>query len=241
MQPYATSNTYDLIRGGARAMRGGSYATTSVVELINLKRGFLTKIFATLITQLGITYYVMTNYDRSKDTAGMVPRTWVLVLLSFGLIVLMAFVPMNLYAKFGLFTAFSGVIGLLFSSLMRVVDPVLIKTAVLGTLGIFTGFFLLGAMLLLSGITLGVKTGMLLLLSLLTLIIASVVMIFTGQHTRYMRGISVVGLVLFSIYIAYDTNRILQKDYYGDFVTASLDYYLDIINIFIRLLNFNHN
>ena len=40
-------------------------------------------------------------------------------------------------------------------------------------------------------------------------------------------------------FIVYDTNKILQKDYYGDFVTASLDYYLDIINIFIRLLTLN--
>jgi FtsH-binding integral membrane protein len=35
----------------------------------------------------------------------------------------------------------------------------------------------------------------------------------------------------------YDTNNILQRNYYGDFITASLDYYLDIINIFSGLLS----
>ena len=35
----------------------------------------------------------------------------------------------------------------------------------------------------------------------------------------------------------YDTNSILQRNYNGDFITASLDYYLDIINIFSGLLS----
>ena len=43
--------------------------------------------------------------------------------------------------------------------------------------------------------------------------------------------------MLFSVYIVYDTNNILQRDYGGDFITASLDYYLDIINIFSNLLS----
>jgi FtsH-binding integral membrane protein len=44
--------------------------------------------------------------------------------------------------------------------------------------------------------------------------------------------LTTIGIVLFSIYIIYDTNNILQKNYYGDFITASLDYYLDILNLF---------
>ena len=43
--------------------------------------------------------------------------------------------------------------------------------------------------------------------------------------------------MLFSVYIIYDTNSILQRDYGGDFISASLAYYLDIINIFSNLLS----
>jgi FtsH-binding integral membrane protein len=43
--------------------------------------------------------------------------------------------------------------------------------------------------------------------------------------------------MLFSVYIVYDTNIILQRDYGGDFISASLAYYLDIINIFSNLLS----
>ena len=42
--------------------------------------------------------------------------------------------------------------------------------------------------------------------------------------------------MLFSVYIIYTTNSILQEDYNGDFITASLDYYLEIFNIFVSLL-----
>ena len=70
------------------------------------KKGFLV-VFATLITQLGITYYIMTNYDRDKDKSKIVPKTWVLIVASFAIILLLALVKMNIYFKFGLFSLFS--------------------------------------------------------------------------------------------------------------------------------------
>ena len=51
----------------------------------------------------------------------------------------------------------------------------------------------------------------------------------------------IISLFLFALYILYDTNHILQRNYYGDFITASLDYYLDIINIFVNLFSLNNN
>jgi FtsH-binding integral membrane protein len=55
-----------------------------------------------------------------------------------------------------------------------------------------------------------------------------------GTYSGAVKGLSVVGLMLFSLFVVYDTNTILQRNYYGDFITASLDYYLDIINIFLN-------
>ena len=55
------------------------------------------------------------------------------------------------------------------------------------------------------------------------------------------RYLTIFSLMLFSVYIIYDTNTILQRNYFGDFITASLDYYLDIINIFVNLLSYNNN
>ena len=162
-----------------------------------------------------------------------------LVVASFALILLLALVPMSIYLKFGVFTMFSGIVGVLFSSLMKLTDPNLVQMAIVGTMGIFGTFFVLGAGMLFSGVALGLRTGLFLLASLLLLIVAMIVSYFTGEYASSYRLLSGVGLVLFSAFVVYDTNKILQKNYYGDFVTASLDYYLDIINIFVRLLSFN--
>jgi FtsH-binding integral membrane protein len=50
-----------------------------------------------------------------------------------------------------------------------------------------------------------------------------------------------IGLGLFSLFVVYDTSQILSRDYYGDFITASLDYYLDILNLFSNFLHTNNN
>ena len=237
---HATSCIYDTLYGGnKKCMKGGSMSGTDIMSLLTIKKDFLLKVFATLITQLGITYYVMTNYDREKDKDKRAPKIWVLVVASFAVILLLALVPMNIYLKFGLFTLFSGITGLLFSDLMKITSPQIVQMAVMGTIGIFTTFFILGAGLLFSGIQMGIRTGLFLLFSLLLLIVALIVSYFTGEYANSYRLLSGIGLIIFSAFIVYDTNKILQKDYYGDFVTASLDYYLDIINIFIRLLSYN--
>jgi FtsH-binding integral membrane protein len=46
---------------------------------------------------------------------------------------------------------------------------------------------------------------------------------------------------LFSLYVVYDTNVILQRNYNGGFIMASMDYYLDILNLFSNILGSNHN
>jgi hypothetical protein len=109
-----------------------------------------------------------------------------------------------------------------------------------GTLGIFGGMFLTGLGLLLAGIELTSRFGLGLLAALLMLIVVSIVFMFMGTYSTAVKGLSVVGLLLFSLFVVYDTNTILQRNYYGDFITASLDYYLDIINIFLNLVNFEN-
>ena len=102
----ATSCIYDTVYGCSKNMKGGGtpMTTEEIMKLVINKKEFLVKVFATLITQLGITYYIMTNYDRDKDKTKIVPKTWVLVVASFAIILLLALVRMNIYLKFGLFS-----------------------------------------------------------------------------------------------------------------------------------------
>jgi len=95
---------------------------------------------------------------------------------------------------------------------------------------------LFGATLIMFGVKLGLQFAAFLFFALLLLIIVQLVTIFSGATTAFMKGVTIFSLILFSIYIIYDTNNILQREYYGDFITASLDYYLDILNVFIDLV-----
>jgi FtsH-binding integral membrane protein len=215
-------------------MVGGQKAGGSpFLNLLNEKKEFLIKVFANLIAQLGITYYVMMNYTADPKNKGLF---WGLIIVQFLLIITLAMVPMPSWLKFILFSLFSVSSGYILSILRKVADPKLIQTAILGTLSIFGVMFLFGATLIMFGVKLGLQFAAFLFYALLLLIIVQIVTLFSGATTGFMKGLTIFSLILFSIYIIYDTNNILQREYYGDFITASMDYYLDIINVFIDLV-----
>jgi len=73
-----------------------------------------------------------------------------------------------------------------------------------------------------------------LLIALVIVIIASVINIFLGSPMLQV-VIAGVGALLFSAFILYDTQRIIQ----GEFATpveAAVAIYLDVLNLFISLL-----
>jgi len=76
---------------------------------------------------------------------------------------------------------------------------------------------------------------------LLFLLLIRITQLFIPSSSLTKKIITICSLMLFSVYIVYDTNSILQRNYYGDFITASMDYYLDIINIFVNLLSFGRD
>jgi FtsH-binding integral membrane protein len=165
----------------------------------------------------------------------------VLIIITFIILYILAVVPIPSWLKFILFSAFSYIQGILLASFkLKIHDDNLINMAMLGSIGLFIVLFLIGTFLLATGIELGLKTGFILLVSLIILIIFQIFSLF--QKSRLLtKTLSAIGIIIFSCYIIYDTNVILQRDYYGDFITASLDYYLDIINIFIKLVILNDN
>lgn len=220
-------HAFNLMIGGAK---GGS---SSFLNLLNDKKDFLIKVFANLIAQLGITYYFMMNYKADPKNTGLF---WGLFIFQILLIITLALVPMPSWLKFILFSIFSASWGFMLSILKQIYDPKLIQTAILGTMSIFGVMFLFGAVLIMFGVKLGLQFAAFLFYALLLLIFVHIVTIFSGSTSAFMKGITIFSLILFSIYIIYDTNNILQREYSGDFITASMDYYLDIINVFLDLI-----
>jgi FtsH-binding integral membrane protein len=214
-----------------------------VFRLINEKKGFFALILANLLFQLYITYYVSENVNVEEEQEGEkgaknYDMKYIGALVAIIVIILiLALVTMPSWMKFILFSLFSAAFGILLAYRKYGLDSGVIRSALVGTASIFVTMFVFGVALIMSGIKLGFMTALILFFALLALIIISIVEYFIVQSSLLKKLIVIASLIIFSIYIVYDTNTILQRDYDGDFITASLNYYLDLINIFSALLS----
>jgi FtsH-binding integral membrane protein len=213
-----------------------------VFRLINEKKGFFALILANLLFQLYITYYVSENVNVQEEQEGEkgaknYDMKYIGALVATIVIILiLALVTMPSWMKFILFSLFSAAFGILLAYRKYGLDSGVIRSALVGTASIFVTMFVFGVALIMSGIKLGFMTALILFFALLALIIISIVQYFIVQSSLLKKLLVIGSLIIFSIYIVYDTNTILQRDYSGDFISASLNYYLDLINIFTALL-----
>lgn len=247
--PYARSELSKNIFGGSgnsKQIGGGKPSIfksnlSDLFKLITDKKEFFIMVFANLIAQLGITYYVMEKVNLDPNDTETKKQLRYLGYLQILIIIIIAFVPMPSWLKLIFFCGFSAGWGYLFSPLRQVVGEDTLKMAMMGTISIFALMFALGLGLILSGIQLGYKIGLMLFYFLLILLLIRIVQLFIPSSSLTKKIITICSLLLFSVYIVYDTNSILQRNYYGDFITASMDYYLDILNIFVNLLSFGRD
>ena len=200
------------------------------IDIFSTKQTFLLFVFSTLIVQLLITRYAMVKAPKNKNKW----YTFGLFVISIILLILMSF-TLPMVVKFILFCLFSIVFGFILGT--RSISDTILQIAFYGTLGIFVLMGLLGLALSMLGIQLGIKFGLGLFFALLLLILVSLFNLFTGDISHKL--ISGFAVFLFSLYILYDTNVILQRNYQGDFITASISYYLDIVNLFSNLVTLN--
>jgi FtsH-binding integral membrane protein len=225
-------------------MKGGAFNPVNTIKLIQEKKTFLIMIFANLIVQLGITYYILVNTDiqviKQRKNSFFYRYSFIGFLPLFVLIIIMN-MPMPSWARFIVFTIFSAYMGLILNFWEKLYGLEMLKAVILSVVGVFISMIVFALGLLSFGIKLGSTFGIVLLFALLLLIISRIVFLFAGTYSLYAKMFAVFGIALFSIYILYDTQQILSRNYDGDFVTASLDYYLDFINLVSNFLNFNSN
>lgn len=209
------------------------------------KRTFLTYVFINLIIQLCITYYVMNRKTNPEINIIL------LFIAQIAIVVILSLAKLPEYAKLLLFTLFSYLFGIFFFQLREKYDynKEAINVAIAGAASVFITMMIVGIVLIAGGIRLGYKFGILLFFSLLALIIARLVFyVTTGVRATTAARMSdthkvfaSVGIFIFAGYVLYNTNRILQKNYKEQYITASLDYYLDFINLFANSLQNGDN
>ena len=202
----------------------------NLVKLMNEKKEFLILVFANLIAQLGITYYVMQRTNNPNI------NIWALFVAQLIILYVLIMVPMPDFIKFIIFCFFSYIFGLMLSNLKKKYNPDAIQIALQGALTVFGVFLAAGVALIMGGINLGYRFGSMLFWALLLLIVFQLVFVLGAKMSQAHKILSFFGIIIFALYVLYDTNTILQRDYSGDFITASMDYYLDILNLFTSFL-----
>jgi modulator of FtsH protease len=232
----ANSSIYNRLFNN-NVMKGGlklsAFNGPNLLNQIYKKKEFLILIFANLIAQLGITYYIMNKAERNPF------GFWPLFFMQIIIVYVLVLVPMPPILKFIIFSIFSYTFGLMLSQLKEKYDPELIDIAIKGALTIFTFMMTVGITLAGFNVYLGYRFSAFLFWALLALIIAKLVYIINPLLSFAKKTLAYVGLGIFSLFVIFDTNQILSRDYKGDFITASLDYYLDILNLFTNFLNTN--
>lgn len=216
-------------------MNGGAFTPGRITN----KAPFMGAVIALMIAQLLVTLYVMQKLYTNERLQKLLLSSWIYTLAAFlaplVIIVILAFVPMPMYAKLVLFTTFSVSFGVLLSMSRRLLRPELVRVALLATLGVFIAMFVFG--MVLAGFGYDVFwLGAILFVALIIALISGIVMLFTDPDQKTVRIRAILIVVLFSLYVLYDTNQIIMRDYSGDYVTASIDYYLDTINLFVFIM-----
>jgi FtsH-binding integral membrane protein len=205
-----------------------------IIKRMYEKRNFLILVFTNLLVQLGITYYVMNKTN--NPNISIIP----LFLAQIAIIFIIILVPMPEFMKFALFCLFSYTFGLALSRYKEKYSADTINTAVQGAMSVFGVMLATGVALSAGGIHLGPKFGAFLFWALLFLIIFRLIFVLGAHMSQMHKILSFVGIMLFALYVVYDTNLILQRNYNGGFIRASIDYYLDIINLFSNILGSNN-
>lgn len=183
------------------------------MNLLAKKAPFMGMVFTNLMFQCFVAYTAAVQSDKAHVNTNLL-----LYLLAFiGTFMSLILVKMSVPVKVAVFTLFSAVSGALLSRNPR--TPQLIQEVGF----IFAGMLLLGLVSVQLNVDLR-PYAPLLIAALMGLI---VVQLFGAER----KDVGRIGTLLFAMFVVFNTNTILQTDYDGDFVQASLDYFIDIMNL----------
>lgn len=196
---------------------------------------FLGLVYATLLLQLVITFGIVYKFHDNEKLAQIYVRNRIIfTIITLGLILALAFIPLHPSLKLLLFTLFAVAFGFMLLSITAPFPTKSIHLALLSVFLVFIGTSILGLILTKMGYKLMAWLPFL-LAALIAVIITEVVFLFIPPSSKLFHGLLVVIVVLFSIFNVVDTNMVLQKEYYGDYIQAAIDFYLNIINLFTAI------
>ena len=208
----------------------------SFIKNVSTKKIFLVQVFANLVLQVFIAYLVL-MYGHDKQLIKSNMQLLGVIFGLFALIIMIGFIRQPVI-KFILFCIFSGLVGLMLSYRINrdgrtdQEEIEVEKKAFLTTIGIFIFMILYSFFLVFMGVKFPPSVGIGLFIVLLLIIIVIFITSIRGSYYKYNKIIAGVIILVFTLFIAYDTLTIMDREYYGDFISASMQYFLDILNLF---------
>lgn len=211
-------------------------------KLLSKKSPLLKCIFSTLFLQIlittCITYLLITHKTGKKFISEIRKLNGVLfiiglIVINIGLIFAMIQKNASFTSRMVFFTCFSLIQSILLGIITIYLPKEVIISAMVSTCLIFFSFLMLGFLISSFNIDLS-WLGIILFYAVLSMIIYQIVSMFIPESQANYKLFTTIGLIVFSLYVMYDTNQILLKYQNSDIdcVRGSLDYYLDIVNLF---------
>ncbi|VDI16686.1 uncharacterized protein MGAL_10B046076, partial [Mytilus galloprovincialis] len=212
-------------------MYGSNVATAHVY----VRMGFLRKVYGILSAQILLSTIVAgVIYSSETATAFVQTNNWMLLValigslgLIFALMVYRHQTPTNyiLLTVFTLMEAYSVGVVVTFYEVQSVIEAFMLTFAVTAGLTIYTlqskrDFSSMGAGLFAA---------------LMILIIAGMMQIFFPSPIMD-KAIGIGGALVFSLFIIFDTHMLMHKHSPEEYIVASVNLYLDILNLFLHIL-----
>ena len=216
-------------------------------ELLIRKQDLLKCIFGTLLFQIILTALVFTYiyknpkiFNNTFNRVGVFTSIILLLVLNLFLLYVMINFNISFYQRFGIFIIFSIIQGIFLGASLKYIHESIIISSLVSTIIIFLVFLLIGFIIVYFKYDIS-WLGIFLFFALLGLIIFQITSFFLPASESRRKIMTTLALIIFSGYILFDTNNILlkYKDKNSDIdcIRGALDYYLDIINIFINYVS----
>ncbi|KAI9497357.1 inhibitor of apoptosis-promoting Bax1-domain-containing protein [Zychaea mexicana] len=221
---------------GGHADDDDMYKETIANSPVEVRMQFVRKVYSILSVQI-LSTVIMSAIYMYNESAKLFVQTnaWMLYISMFGSLgVLFALMwkarstPLN----YGLLAIFTLLEGQLVGTVVTFYDQTIVLQALIITFGVFVGLtlFTLQSKWDFSGM------GPFLFAGISILLLVSIVQIFLPFSEGFQLALAVAGVVIFSGYIVFDTYLIFNRYSAEDYIMASVSLYMDIINLFLRIL-----
>ena len=209
------------------------------LKKINEKKFFMMEVYLLLIFQIIIAFSIL-HLENKINLINNRYKFYGIVILLFLIIFIMHHLTDKIL-KFIFLVLFSCCLGFLLGYKIdgKTKDgKELEKKSFLTTVVIFIYMIFFTFFLSSIGLKIPPYLGIVLFFGLLIVIVLIFIASVSNTYPLYQKIFSGILIFLFSGFIIYDTDNILNRDYYGnDFISATLDYLLDFINVFSDVLD----